>query len=81
MGLPQGGDVRLQTDIATLCMPAVPVPEVQEGLVVVPHGLPDINVNALIPSGHERIEPLSGQHYMTGIPVRVEPLSAHERLT
>jgi anaerobic selenocysteine-containing dehydrogenase len=76
MGLPQGGEVCLQTDSATLCLPALPVPEVPRGLIVAPQGLPETNVNALIPSGHERIEPLSGQHYMTGIPVRVVPLAA-----
>lgn len=49
--------------------------EVEPGLVVVPHGLPDVNVNGLIPSSPELLEPLSGQHLMTGIPVCVLPIS------
>jgi hypothetical protein len=32
-------------------------------------------VNALIPTGIAMIEPLSGQHRMTGIPVRVTPVA------
>jgi hypothetical protein len=43
-------------------------------VVVVPHGLPNANVNALIPSGVEMLEPLSGQHRLTGIPVQVSPV-------
>jgi hypothetical protein len=30
-----------------------------------------MNVNALIPSGATQLEPLSGQHRMTGIAVQV----------
>jgi formate dehydrogenase len=39
--------------------------------IVLPHGLPDHNVNAMIPSGVDAIERLSGQHRMTGIAARV----------
>jgi formate dehydrogenase len=74
LGLPEGGEVRLQTASATLCLPAVPRAEVARGTVVVPHGLPEANVNALIPSGLAMLEPVSGQHHMTGIPVRVTPV-------
>ena len=73
LGLPHGGAVRVQTASASLQIDAVPVDEVSSGVVVVPHGLPNANVNALIPSGVEMIEPLSGQHRLTGIPVRVSP--------
>jgi hypothetical protein len=66
--------VRLQTASAFLQIDAVPVDEVTAGVVVVPHGLPNANVNALIPSGVEMLEPLSGQHRLTGIPVRVSPV-------
>ena len=45
--------------------------QVTPGTVVVPHGLPTVNVNKLIPSGAERVEPVSGNHWMTGIPVKV----------
>lgn len=71
LGLPNGGEVLLHTASTTLRVSAIPVAEVAQGLVVVPHGLSGANVNALIPSGIEMIEPLSGQHRMTGIPVRM----------
>jgi hypothetical protein len=74
LGLPHGGTVRLQTASASLQIDAVPVDEVTAGVVVVPHGLPNANVNALIPSGVEMLEPLSGQHRLTGIPVQVSPV-------
>ena len=74
-GLPQGGLVRLQTAGGELSMMAVPMDGVAPGLVVAPHGLPGHNVNQLIPSSPDRIEPLSGQHWMTGIPVRVTPVA------
>jgi formylmethanofuran dehydrogenase subunit D len=73
LGLPDGGRVRLQTTAGTLSIMAVPMEDVAPGLVVVPHGLPGINVNGLIPSSTDRLEPLSGQHWMTGIPVQVTP--------
>jgi formate dehydrogenase len=71
LGLPQGGDVVLETTGASLHVSAIPSPDVRCGLVVVPHGVPGMNVNALIPSGATMLEPLSGQHRMTGMPVRV----------
>jgi formate dehydrogenase len=74
LGLPHGGTVRLQTASASLQIDAVPLEEVTAGVVVVPHGLPNANVNALIPSGVEMLEPLSGQHRLTGIPVQVSPV-------
>jgi hypothetical protein len=45
---------------------------VMRGTVVVPHGLPDVNVNAIVPSGVDAIERVSGTSWMTGIPARVE---------
>ncbi|MCX4243930.1 molybdopterin-containing oxidoreductase family protein [Paraliomyxa miuraensis] len=42
--------------------------------VVVPHGLPGLNINALIPAGVDRIERVSGQLVMTGISARVIPI-------
>jgi hypothetical protein len=55
-------------------MMAVPMDEVAPGLVVVPHGVPGVNINGLIPSSADCLEPLSGQHWMTGIAVRVIPV-------
>jgi anaerobic selenocysteine-containing dehydrogenase len=74
IGLPEGGHVQLQTASGTLSIMATPRADIAPGLVVVPHGLPGVNVNGLIPSSLERIECLSGQHWMTGIPVRVIPV-------
>lgn len=74
IGLPEGGHVQLQTASGTLSIIAAPRADIAPGLVVVPHGLPGVNVNGLIPSSLERIECLSGQHWMTGIPVRVIPV-------
>jgi formate dehydrogenase len=71
LGVPEGGDILLHTTSATLQMPAVPVSGVSPGTVVVPHGVPGMNVNALMPSGVTHLEPLSGQHRMTGIAVQV----------
>jgi anaerobic selenocysteine-containing dehydrogenase len=71
LGVPEGGDILLHTPGATLQMPAVPVSGVSPGTVVVPHGVPGMNVNALVPSGVTHLEPLSGQHRMIGIAVQV----------
>ncbi len=71
LGVPEGGDILLHTTSATLQMPAVPVSGVSPGTIVVPHGVPGMNVNALMPSGVTHLEPLSGQHRMTGIDVQV----------
>jgi hypothetical protein len=71
LGVPAGGDILVHTTSATLRLPAVPVSGVPPGTVVVPHGVPGINVNAVMPSGVTHLEPLSGQHRMTGIAVQV----------
>jgi anaerobic selenocysteine-containing dehydrogenase len=71
LGVSAGGEVLVQTTSATLRMPALSVTGVPQGIVVVPHGVPGINVNALIPTGVTMLEPLSGQHHMTGIVVQV----------
>jgi anaerobic selenocysteine-containing dehydrogenase len=69
--VPAGGDILVHTTSATLRLPAVPVNGVSPGTVVVPHGVPGINVNALMPSGVTHLESLSGQHRMTGIAVQI----------
>jgi formate dehydrogenase len=73
LGMPAGGKLLFQTASARLHMPTVPDSGVLPGTVVVPHGVPGMNVNALIPTGVAMLEPLSGQHYMTGISVQVSP--------
>jgi formate dehydrogenase len=71
LGVSEEGEVLIQTTSATLRIPALPVIGVPQGIVVVPHGVPGVNVNALIPTGVTMLEPLSGQHWMTGIMVWV----------
>jgi anaerobic selenocysteine-containing dehydrogenase len=75
LGLETGDEVVLQTATATLQVIARPRADVMPGTVVVPHGVPEANINALIPTGVAMLEPLSGQHRMTGIPVRVTPIA------
>ena len=55
-------------------MPVLAVTGVPQGIVVIPHGVPGLNVNALIPTGVTMLEPLSGQHQMTGIAVQIMPV-------
>lgn len=74
LGLQDGARVRLEQGEAAVEIAAVARDEVSPGVVVVPHGVPGANVNALIPSGPAHVEPLSGNHHMTGIGVRVRPL-------
>jgi len=74
LGVPEGGELLLHTTSATLRVPAVPVLGVLPGTVVVPHGVSGMNVNALMPTGVTMLEPLSGQHRMTGIAVRITPV-------
>jgi hypothetical protein len=71
LGVPAGGQLLFQTASARLHMPTVPDSSVAPGTVVVPHGIPGMNVNALIPTGVAMLEPLSGQHCMTGLTVQV----------
>jgi anaerobic selenocysteine-containing dehydrogenase len=73
LGVQEGTEVILSTACATLRVPVVAMPDVTCGTIVVPHGIATMNVNMLLPSGLAQLEPLSGQHWMTGIPVRVTP--------
>ena len=73
LGLTDGDSVELSTRAGKLALPAFAREGVLVGTVVVPHGLPDLNVNAIIPSGAEAVERISGQHRMTGIPVELRP--------
>jgi hypothetical protein len=74
LGVPTGGEILVQTTSTTLRMPVLAVNGVPQGIVVIPHGVPGLNVNALIPTGVTMLEPLSGQHQMTGIAVQVTPV-------
>ncbi len=71
LGLPDGGSVTIETSAGRLTIEAHAEAGLAPRTVVVPHGIPGANVNALIPSGPDAIEWLSGQHVMTGITARV----------
>jgi len=71
LGVSAGGALLLHTTSTTLRVSAVPDSGVPSKTVVIPHGVPGMNVNALLPTGVEMLEPISGQHFMTGIVVRV----------
>lgn len=73
LGLASGQRVRIASSRGTLSLPIVATEGVAPGTIVVPHGVPGLNVNALIPSGEEAVERLSGQHHMTGVAVSVAP--------
>lgn len=70
----KGETIRINQNGHTIQLPAIPKEDVTSGTIIVPHGLPEININTLIPSGPTRIEPVSGNHWMTGIPVTINPL-------
>jgi formate dehydrogenase len=71
LGMPDGGPVWIESAAGGLEIVAAPRDGIAPRTIVVPHGLPGINVNALIPSGPASVERVSGQHQMTGISVRV----------
>jgi len=83
LGLPKGGGVVISSAAGSLSILAKPRQGLSPRTVVVPHGVPGVNVNALIPAGPDTIERLSGMAMMTGIPVHVtraeptEPVSKH----
>lgn len=57
-----------------IMVPVVEEEGVPAGTIVVPRGLLTENVNAVIPTGTERIEATSGMNQMTGIPVQLKPV-------
>jgi formate dehydrogenase len=71
LGLDDADAIELSTDAGQLTLAVRLHTGVMRGVVVVPHGLPGLNVNRLIPGGPEFIEPLSGMHRMSGQRVNV----------
>lgn len=65
------GEITITTSLGSIRIRAIAHESVMPGHVVVPHGLPDLNINAIIPSGIDAIERVSGNSVMTGIPARV----------
>lgn len=76
LGLPDGGEITIRGNETVVSITAVPKPEISVGTIIVPHGLPDVNVNALLPSGPDFVEPISGNHLMTGLPVHISAQEA-----
>jgi len=71
LDLKKGDDILLSTATGEIRLPVHPHDGVMVGTVIVPHGLPEVNVNKLIGSDHSLIEPLSGMHRMTGNRVQI----------
>lgn len=76
LGLAEGQTIEIQCRGESLRIPAQAVEGLMPGTVVVPHGLPELNVNRLIPAGVEQIERVSGQLTMTGVRAQVIPASS-----
>lgn len=71
LGARDGQTIEIRSEIGSLRIPVRAVEGLAPRTVVVPHGLPELNINALIPAGAAHIERVSGQLTMTGIPARV----------
>jgi formate dehydrogenase len=73
LGLPvKGGAIRIANATGALAVRAVGKDGVLRRTVVLPHGIPGLNFNDLVPTGAESIERLTGMSRMTGIAVQVE---------
>ena len=71
-GVASGEEVRVATSEGEITLPVIAKDGVARGTIVVAHGLGgDANVNAIIPSGVDAIERVSGQLRMTAIAVTV----------
>ncbi len=79
LGLVDGDTIEITSDAGVLRLPARAEAGLAAATVVVPHGLPEHNINAIIPTGAAAIERISGQHVMTGIAVDVRPGSSAAR--
>lgn len=76
IGAHDDSTITVRSIVGSVSLPVRARAGVAPRTVVIPHGLPDLNVNTLIPSGVDAIERISGQHIMTGIAVDVFALSA-----
>jgi formylmethanofuran dehydrogenase subunit D len=72
LSVQEGDDILVSSAAGEIRLPAWSHEGVLPGMVVVPHGLPEANVNTLIGSDRSLIEPLSGMHRMTGNRVQVK---------
>ena len=72
LSLQEGDEILVSSAAGEIRLPAWSHEGVLPGMVVIPHGLPEVNVNNLIGSDRSLIEPLSGMHRMTGNQVQVK---------
>lgn len=64
--LSDGDTITIRSDIAQIALPVKAQDGILQGTIVIPHGLPDVNINRLISSDAQYIEPVSGMHQMNG---------------
>lgn len=76
LGLVDGDTIEVETSAGRLQLPVMTDDGLAPHTIVVPHGLPTHNINAVIPSGAAAIERVSGNHVMTGIAARVRRVAA-----
>jgi anaerobic selenocysteine-containing dehydrogenase len=89
-GIVDGDVVRIASPHGEIELPVIVTKDIVAGVVAVPHGwghkgtggwrraneAGGANVNRLMSSAPEDIEKLAGMAHLTGVPVRVEPVSA-----
>jgi anaerobic selenocysteine-containing dehydrogenase len=81
LGISDGGTIPIRTDTGALEIPVVAVDGLAPRTVCVPHGIPGLNINDVIPAGAAAIERLSGQLRMTGIAAEVQAAVSTRRRT
>ncbi len=86
-GLEDGAVTRLTSKSGSVEVPVRVTDEVMPGVVALPHGwghrggwrvanaAGGVNVNQLMSARPEDLEPLAGMAFLTGVPVRVEPVA------
>ena len=75
LGLEDGDAVEVRTAAGAVTISARAAEGLAPRTVVVPHGLPDTNVNLVIPSGPDAIERVSGTLRMAGIAATVSAVA------
>lgn len=72
LGLENGDLVKIKSKAGHIIIPVAAKAGLMPGTGTVPHGLPHVNVKALISSDRQYIEPASGMHQMNGHPVKIQ---------
>ncbi len=71
-----GDYVVITSEAGEITIPVTVNDSLMNGTIVVPHGLPDVNVNKLISSAVQYIEPISGMHRMVGHRVAIRKVES-----